>query len=415
MKKEAQNQVLTLFLVDSLASLTPYVGGENRKTMSGTSGPSARGWSEKLSRVGAFLRTYLESCPLSPTRFVRIWSAKTTLSGYGITKLRLSERRTEERECSLWRTPGAEDPNRGTYSEEGLKRHLARGHQLNLQNQVKHCHLWRTPDAHCDRGAQSKERFEKSRQEGRLLTLNDQVAHMYPTPRSCGGSRSSGMNRSEYYKMWATPKASDAITGTTARTSGRSPEKTTHLAAQVHLCPTPRAADGEKGQRTRQGAEKEANRGHGIDLPLFVQLFPTPTVCGNHNRKGSSAKSGDGLATAVKMLSTPTVNDSKNNSSPSRCRCHTAALDVVAGGSLNPGWVEWLMGFPNGWTNIEIEIPVQQADPADLEWWSVEPEIPRVAKGIPNRVARLRALGNAVVPMQVFPIFRAIAETEACS
>jgi hypothetical protein len=40
----------------------------------------------------------------------------------------------------------------------------------------------------------------------------------------------------------------------------------------AHLFPTPRAADGEKGPRTKAGAEKEANRGHGIDLPLSV--FP---------------------------------------------------------------------------------------------------------------------------------------------
>ncbi|GHV50326.1 hypothetical protein FACS1894216_02320 [Synergistales bacterium] len=45
-------------------------------------------------------------------------------------------------------------------------------------------------------------------------------------------------------------------------------------------------------------------------------------------------------------------------------------------------------------------------------YWRVEPDIPRVAKGIANRVARLKALGNAVVPAQIYPIFRAIAEIE---
>jgi DNA (cytosine-5)-methyltransferase 1 len=45
-------------------------------------------------------------------------------------------------------------------------------------------------------------------------------------------------------------------------------------------------------------------------------------------------------------------------------------------------------------------------------YWVTEPDIPRTAKGIRNRVARLRALGNAVVPAQAYPIFKAIADIE---
>jgi hypothetical protein len=49
-------------------------------------------------------------------------------------------------------------------------------------------------------------------------------------------------------------------------------------------------------------------------------LLPTPTVEGNRNRSGLSPKSGDGLQT-------------------------------VLGGPLSPLFVEWLMGFPIGWTD----------------------------------------------------------------
>jgi DNA (cytosine-5)-methyltransferase 1 len=45
-------------------------------------------------------------------------------------------------------------------------------------------------------------------------------------------------------------------------------------------------------------------------------------------------------------------------------------------------------------------------------WWDVEPPVGRVASRVPRRVDRLRALGNAVVPQQAYPIFKAIAEIE---
>jgi DNA (cytosine-5)-methyltransferase 1 len=45
-------------------------------------------------------------------------------------------------------------------------------------------------------------------------------------------------------------------------------------------------------------------------------------------------------------------------------------------------------------------------------YWKVEPNIPRVATGVKNRVDRLKCLGNAVVPQQVYPILQAIAEIE---
>lgn len=82
-------------------------------------------------------------------------------------------------------------------------------------------------------------------------------------------------------------------------------------------------------------------------------------------------------------------------------------------GQLNPDWVECLMGFPIGWTDIDrdeteshwIDEPRWPAGPQEEqhEW-----EPPRVATGVKNRVPRLKACGNAVVPAHAYPFMVAI-------
>ena len=45
--------------------------------------------------------------------------------------------------------------------------------------------------------------------------------------------------------------------------------------------------------------------------------------------------------------------------------------------------------------------------------WGCEPEdVPRVSRGVPDRVSRLKALGNAVVPQQAYMVFKAVIETD---
>jgi DNA (cytosine-5)-methyltransferase 1 len=43
-------------------------------------------------------------------------------------------------------------------------------------------------------------------------------------------------------------------------------------------------------------------------------------------------------------------------------------------------------------------------------WWDVEPNVGRVAYGIPSRVDRLKGLGNAIVPQIAMQIGLAIKE-----
>jgi DNA (cytosine-5)-methyltransferase 1 len=46
------------------------------------------------------------------------------------------------------------------------------------------------------------------------------------------------------------------------------------------------------------------------------------------------------------------------------------------------------------------------------KYWQSEPNVGRVANGVPSRVHRLRGLGNAVVPQQAYEIYRAIMGCE---
>ena len=112
------------------------------------------------------------------------------------------------------------------------------------------------------------------------------------------------------------------------------------------LWPTPMAAD-SRGSSGRPAPGKQ------VQLVDAVR-WPTPTVCGNYNRKGASASSGDGLATAVTKLATPTARDWRSGKASEATHAkNSRPLSEQIGGSLNPTWVEWLMGWPLGWTDLK--------------------------------------------------------------
>jgi len=105
---------------------------------------------------------------------------------------------------------------------------------------------------------------------------------------------------------------------------------------------------------------------------------------------------------ALPMWPTPTVQDSKNNGAPSQMDRNTKPLNAEVGEPLNPTWVEWLMNWPMGWTSL-LMLPRENFDaffsPA---WWETEPlNIPRTSNNTPDRVARLRCIGNGQVPSVV--------------
>jgi len=61
----------------------------------------------------------------------------------------------------------------------------------------------------------------------------------------------------------------------------------------------------------------------------------------------------------------------------------------------------------------QAERELQTTGIAQCDWWAVEPELGRVAHGIPARVDRLKCLGNAIVPQVAYEIIKVIAMTGA--
>lgn len=169
------------------------------------------------------------------------------------------------------------------------------------------------------------------------------------------------------------------------------------------LWSTPTRRDGESLRKVTRG-KGSAERGQAWSDPLAVQVakaeagrFPTPTVSMTSMGDMEQARGHRKAGGYPRMTPTPSANDWKGSSKPGQRRGQLTdpALGVIeAGGQLNPTWVEWLMGFPLGWTDLEAS-PAHEVDPS---WWAAEPDVPRVARGTRDRIDRLRALGNAVVP-----------------
>ena len=172
---------------------------------------------------------------------------------------------------------------------------------------------------------------------------------LYPQPRLVLPieESASGYWRTPTVGMLNADRAKDPEYANRKRAKGQ----TITLADQVKW-PTPTQSDGT-------GGPGNSGREGGMNLRTAVALWPTPTVCGNYNRKGASATSGDGLATAVKQFPTPTTRDHKGGANwanrqrdgKPRPVGDMTLPDVVEaqGGSLNPVWVCWLQGFPLNW------------------------------------------------------------------
>ena len=208
--------------------------------------------------------------------------------------------------------------------------------------------------------------------------------------RVAGKFNSRGEPKPSAQVLWPTPHGFSPD----GRSNGPSGNELGRAVNQSLAWPTPTSSLGTKGGRVTPRKSREG--GTLIEAVSSRTEWPAPTVNGNYNKAGLSAKSGDGLATAVaSMMATPTARDWRSGKASEATHAkNSRPLSEQIGGSLNPTWVELLMGWPKGWTSLD---PLESSE---MRGWGDgwEDDTPRVQAGVPNRVQRLKAIGNGQVP-----------------
>lgn len=156
--------------------------------------------------------------------------------------------------------------------------------------------------------------------------------------------------------LWQTPVADDAVSQPAGKWNSRNEPK---LSAEAIMSPTPTV----HGNHNQPGSSKNAGWG----LSSAAKQWPTPTATlASKGGRITPRKSREGgtLIEAVSARTWPTpVASASKGSSPAALKRKSGAdrsndrLDhaVMAsdGGQLNPEWVEWLMGWPIGWTELK--------------------------------------------------------------
>jgi len=149
--------------------------------------------------------------------------------------------------------------------------------------------------------------------------------------------------------FWRTPRSHDWKGGITGRDGSTRNQADYFLPDQVNarMWPTPAAAEGF-GRRRRDVAKRRTD-----GLQTAVKMWPTPNVRDHHAQgAGHDPKAQSSrLPLAVRRYPTPTRADGEGGPGTNG-REGGENLRTAHGGQLNPTWVEWLMNWPLGWTEI---------------------------------------------------------------
>ena len=158
--------------------------------------------------------------------------------------------------------------------------------------------MWPTPTVGCVEGGEQSSRVEKTKTGSYILRKKNKPENTF------GAKLSDAILYEEKQKMWPTPTTQ----------------------AIEH----PNMILNETGRRLT----KDGKDSHSLNLADSVKMFATPTA--------RDYKDTGKAIVNMKRHTLPQVIARSNKEEW-----------IPKGSALNPEWVEWLMGYPIGWTELE--------------------------------------------------------------
>ena len=116
----------------------------------------------------------------------------------------------------------------------------------------------------------------------------------------------------------------------------------------LSLVPTPTSSTGKANHNSPTTL---AGKRYTMNLAGYAQKFPTP-LASDWKPRGPNSKQ-QGLSEKVRW-GTPKAQDSRHAlMDRGKGNLGEQVSGLHNGGKLNPTWVEWLMGWPPGWTDLK--------------------------------------------------------------
>ena len=207
--------------------------------------------------------------------------------------------------------------------------------------------------------------LESKRAKGMIDTSGRRCSELSPSCARVALSvrtflESSRLPPGRWSRIWSVLAITSSCLILRLRLSERGTDDQGYSSPASQMWPTPTRMDYAK-ERMRSTQQKAGSR-RSLDLPSAVRLWPTPRTNEYKDvlqsvppsRQKDLGKCNLTQAVAMdQMLATPCARDYRTGQRKryeNKDRANN--LNDQIGGQLNSMWVEWLMGFPQGWTDL---------------------------------------------------------------